>query len=117
MFQMHGPTKRKLCPHCGVCLSRSAYYLHRRQFYSFETGQWQRKSAAPDQQQQANDRQANECEIADNVIMDSRNEYSSSSDLSSSESDTFGSDIVQVRDHNVIHTAIDSMPTLTTGVT
>ena len=98
---MQAPTKRKLCPHCGVRLCRSAYYLHRQQFYSFETGQWQKKTAAPHQQ-------ANECEadtfsvsMDTSAFDDSKNDYSSS-DLSSSESDTLGQDTLQVRNHNLI---------------
>ena len=42
---MQGAKKRKLCPHCELSLGRTAYYEHKRKYYSATSGVWQKVMA------------------------------------------------------------------------
>ena len=40
---MQGTKKRKLCPHCDLPLGRTAYYAHKKKYYSTTSGVWQKQ--------------------------------------------------------------------------
>ena len=57
--------KKKLCLHCDVQHCRSAYYLHKRMYYSEKTGIWERKDT-PSSLSRCEQLPTNDDELGDN---------------------------------------------------